>query len=246
MRPRSLLAGLLLVLIVAVPPGAAGAQTDDVQAAFDEIMGEAYAAFRSAHWNARTGDAGSAAADMATFADLWQTLRATYGDAPPPVYAGDQAWQETLRRIADINAESRTLAEAGNATDAFQSIARLRAVFSRLRARNGVFGYSDHVNACIDAIDLLSPYRNWDQPLSETDWRVMSEHAARIRERFRVLADAAPQSLAPRIDFRRALDDNHGALDQLQAALSDRHERAAKQAIRDLRSAIGLFFLRFG
>jgi hypothetical protein len=240
-RRLATLCGLVFsVLVLAAPIAAARAETP-----FDARMDAAYDTFRSAFWYTRTGNGGVAAIEMMTFDARWRALRDAFEADPPDAYADDPHWRETLAAVADANAKALALVNDGAVREAHDALSPIRSLLSDLRARNGLVTFSDHVDAYGAVIESISRFAPWDRPLSADDWAALERSTDALAAAIRTLEDEAGVR-ADNPDFERTLDDNRRALDQFKANLDARSERGAKGSIRDIRSAYGLFFLKFG
>lgn len=240
---RSLAAALLLIAASLLVTPVALAQSDDE---FDAAMERAYSSFRSAYWYTRTGNFGVATMEMMSFAHAWEVLRRKYEAAPPEAYVGDERWAETLADVAAINDEALEQVGAGSGSDGQQTLTRLRQALADLRARNGVVTFSDFVNGYDAVIQRLSAYRDWDKVLSDDDWRQMATLGDDAGDAIDALAGNAPERLAGDPDFLRTVQENRDALGRFREHLANRDDRGAKGSIRDLRSAYGLLFLKYG
>ncbi|MEQ8665387.1 MAG: hypothetical protein RIC16_06660 [Rhodospirillales bacterium] len=235
---------VLLVFAVVAAPHVVRSQASP--AGFEALMDRAYGAFRSAYWYTRTGNLGVAAIEMMTFDQTWRSLRNSYEAAPPEIYANDAAWAATLAEIEAINSAALDQASEGDRDGAHQTISVLQRVFAELRARNGVVSFSDHVNDYDAVIRKLSTFRGWDKVLSEDDWLQMATLADDTDTAITSLEVNAPVILSSNPDFQRTIENNRQALFRFREHLSTRNERGAKGSIRDLRSAYGLLFLKYG
>lgn len=238
------LAAATLLLVAAVAPlSFVSAQSSP---GFDTLMDRAYGSFRSAYWYTRTGNLGVAAIEMMTFDQTWASLREAYEASPPETYADDPEWRETLAEIEATNNRALELLNAGDQATAYETIAGLQRLFAELRARNGVVSYSDHVNGYDAVIKRLSAFRAWDKVLDDDDWHEMARLADEAGDAIAALESNAPEALRDNPDFLRTLENNKDALARYREHVADRNERGAKGSIRDLRSAYGLLFLKYG
>ena len=213
---------------------------------FETLMSRSYESFRSAYWYTRTGNLGVAAIEIMTFGTSWNALREAFGETPPEVYANDPQWAGTLAEIASINDHALELLNNGDQSAAYETISGMRQAFAELRARNGIVSFSDYVNDYDVVIRKLSAFRAWDKVLSDDDWLEMTGLADEADTAIVAIEQQAPADLVASPDFRRSIENNMEALARYREHVSDRNERGAKGSIRDLRSAYGLLFLKYG
>lgn len=231
-------------LSVIAPPGLASALAAESEA--QVLIDRAYASFRSAYWYARTGNPGVAALELMSLSMRWASLRDAFEAAPPAPYDTDPDWPSTLATVDALSAQAMDQLNSGAGDEGFETIARLRPLFADLRRRNGITAFADHVDAYSRIIDELSPYRVWERELSEDDWVRMAALGEDTETAIARMRDKAPADLSADPDFERLLNTNADALMRYRSHVANRNDRGAKGSIRDLRSAYGLLFLKYG
>jgi hypothetical protein len=112
----------------------------------DAAIAAAYADYRAALFRSSQNDRAGTEAAIDAFAAAWARLAEAWRSAPPPQYAADPRFPETGATIARIAAEARARA-ATDLAAAHEAREAIRDELGRLRARNGVVVFSDHVNA---------------------------------------------------------------------------------------------------
>jgi hypothetical protein len=184
--------------------------------------------------------------ELYEFSDKWAKLRQRFENAPPPPYAGDAEWANTLARIATIAERGKELIEQEKAKQAHEELAKIRRELAALRARNGVVAFSDRIDAYGKQIEKISPLRVTKRPLQEADYKLLRDRSEEILRLLDVMAAEAPQRYRDDPGFAPALEDNRRAVKTLLDYLDKRHERGIKGSIRDVRAAYGLLFLKYG
>lgn len=243
MRHISIKLSCLLLLFILLPaPFASARAADD----FNVMMDNAYTSFRSAFWYTKTGNPGVASMEMMMFDMQWRTLRQTFETEPPDDYANDTQWPETLSAIANANTKAMELVNTGKIQEAHKAVTQIRDELADLRKRNGITAFSDYVNAFGALIDVISPLRKWEHELSEDDWSLMKEKAVEMAAAIDAIEGNAPATLSSNEPFLQTVQDNRRAVALFAKHLKNRFERGAKGSIRDIRSAFGLLFLKYG
>lgn len=140
MRPR--LSSLVLAAVLAAGAASAGPVSD-----FEVAHREMYATYRAALFQTNGGKAAESAAAISELEAQLSALSATYGAAPPPQYADDPLWTETLDAAAALVGTAAGQIGAGHLAEAHETLEGVRDLFGDLHARNGVETFSDRMNA---------------------------------------------------------------------------------------------------
>src|SRR5262245_11576181 len=122
-----MIAAVLLVLAWPVPAQAA----DDETEAFHAAVAGAYRHYREAYHYLETGSTDLAGISLDDFIAAWKAIVERYADKPPPGYAKDAAFAETLTLIAG-KAQS---AVGAAPNEALLVMRELRGEFAALRRR---------------------------------------------------------------------------------------------------------------
>jgi hypothetical protein len=230
---------LTLLLLAHASIGMAGPVRD-----FEDAFRAAYADYRTALFTTNTQDAAAARNAMSALLGRWQELKSRWGNSPPPQYADDAAWQQTLARADAILAETRGAIDAGKLEHAHEVLESFRDEIGRLHARNGVITFSDHMNAYHSAMEkvLADSYDGLDDAGRRRlagDLAVLAYLASNL-ERF------PPAEAAGSADFGKLLAALRGSLVAANRALASADAAAIRQSISALKPAYAKFFLRFG
>jgi hypothetical protein len=202
----------------------------------EAAVATAYADYRRALFATNQGDRGASEQALLRFGAKWQALAAEWRAAPPPQYAEDAALGATLDAVARI--AERALAETrrGALPEAHETLEAIRDALGELRARNGVTGFSDRMNA----------YHARMEELLE----LPPEGLARLRVEAAVLAylagDLAPPPREADAGFAPALEAVRASVAALQAALEAGEPAAIRAALAGLKPPYARLFLRYG
>ncbi len=138
MRTTSFLTGSLIALALATP-SLAGDFAD-----YEKDMRNAYGSYRAALFMTSTGKAEESTKAVQKFSVAWGEL--TAGD-PPPQYVDDEGYRGTVSAVGSIAATAAEEIAAGKLTEAHETLEDIRDEISDLRIRNGLYGFSDRMNA---------------------------------------------------------------------------------------------------
>jgi hypothetical protein len=229
-------AGLSMTLpTLASGPGFQGAQAD------------AYAHYREAVFYARTGNTPVAGLALDEFVTKWTALVGLYADNPPPEYAGDAKFGETLRDILARSEEGLEALDADDAESAREAINPIRGILADLRRRNGLVTWSDLVDELTAAMDVLARYRREVKDLDDAETVAMvRDQAAIVAALFeRCRKEAAPE-IAVDPEFRRLISGAAESMGRLLESLETKSMRLYRIGIGELRSYERIMYLRFG
>jgi len=209
---------------------------------FEVSMRDAYADYRSALFLTNSGKVGAAIQALDAFMRKWSVL--TAADAtPPPQYADDTGFRQTLDAVAAAVAKARTEAQGNSLSKAHETLEGVRNQISNLHERNGIIGFSDRMNA----------YHAEMEAILGTDYAALgTDGMGRLREDAAVLSYLAaavaahppPESVNP--SYKPLLDGLLASAAALRDAARTGDIAAARPAIGALKPAYSRFFLMFG
>ncbi len=234
MRGLRLVSAILgLVAVFAATPAIADEATD----AFHAAVADAYRQYREAVHYHENGN--SELGDMALdqFVADWKALTARYAGSPPPAYAKDAAFAETLTAI-----EAKAASALGSApAEALLALKPIRADLAALRKRNGQHVFSDCIDAMNAAMDRLWEYRQ--KPPDAKRLPVFQAATRDTAARYRECREQAPPALRESAEFNRMIDGALASFARLEAATE---AELIISLLRELRSFDKLIWLRFG
>jgi hypothetical protein len=230
---RLVSAALGLVAALAPWPAAADETTD----AFHAAVAGAYRHYRDAMHYYETGNSDLGELAFEQFAAEWKALAARYAATPPPGYAKDETFAESLSAI-----EGKAASAAGSApAEALLALKPIRADLAALRKRSGQHLFSDCVDAMNAAMDRLWEYRQ-----KPPDARRLPAFQAATRAtmaRYRECLEQAPAPVRDSAEFSLMKEGALASLARLEAATD---AELIVSLLRELRSFDKLIWLRFG
>lgn len=237
MRHMSSLPGLAIAVALLMPgPALAGPMQD-----FEAQLTGVYAHYRAALFHTNQNKKDETLAAIAAFEKGWGDILARKSN-PPPQYADDSSWSETLDKVGLVLKGARAEAERGELAMSHETLEAIRDLIGTLRLRNGIVSFSDRMNAYHEQMEkvLLGTYE-------------AEAGLAKLREDIAVLAFLAgevekfrPVALDKDEAFRKGLAAVKASVDALQSAA-----RAGDFAkLADLRKALkppySRLFLKYG
>ncbi len=238
MKQTLLLTGLVAVLSLPVAALAESRFTD-----FETALRDAYGQYRAALFQSNTGNSDGTTQAMQALSEKWATLETDWSTTPPPQYADDTAFLDTLTTVGKVIAEASQEVAAGDLTTAHVTLEQIRAEVGDLHIRNGILTFSDRMNA----------YHAKMEDVLKRDLAALGDQAERaLLEDAAVLAylaediaahpapEASDPNYAPLVDaFRQSV-----AAVQMAAQAGDLV--AAKTAIGQLKVPYARLFAKFG
>jgi len=210
---------------------------------FESQLRDAYATYRAALFQTNTGKEDGSAKALAGLARKWDGLSADWAASPPPQYADDPAYAETLANVRASIAAAADRVDAGDLPGAHETLEAVRDALGDLHLRNGIVTFSDRMNA----------YHARMEHVLTTDYAPMGEAAlGALREEAAVLtylADdiaAHPAPEADDLDYAPRLAALRQSVQALQDAARAGDLEAALAAARGLKKPFSQFFVKFG
>ena len=240
---RGMLAGIGCVvagLAMALPARADGPDFRTVQAV-------AYAHYREAVFYTRTGNTPVAGLALDEFVTKWAMLVQGYADSPPPEYATDAKFGDTLRDVLARAEEGLEALDADDPDTAGEAINPIRGIFAELRRRNGLVTWSDLVDELSAAMDILARYRREVKELDDAGTVAMvRDQAAIVAALFERCRKEATPEIADDPEFKRLISGAAESMGRLLESLNTKSMRLYRIGIGELRSYERIMYLRFG
>lgn len=241
MLQQHVLRGIIVALAVGMLGTAAyaGPVTD-----FNNAMNATYAEYRNALFQSNTKNREASEKTLAAFDAKWSALVSQYKAAPPPHYADDAKWAESLDAVTAVIAQAKAEVAKGNLPATHESLEKVRDVLSALRARNGVVVYSDRVNAFHHTMEevLNKPYGG----LAGAGLTELTEDAAVLSYLGDQMKTTAPVAVTASPEFAPALAAVLDAVRELQTAARAGDSEKIKAARAKIKPAFGKLFVKFG
>lgn len=228
----------LLVVAFASTATLAGPVAD-----FEASLRAAYADYRGALFQTNAKKPEESARAVTGFMAKWKALGDAAKAAPPPHYADDPMLAETMGAVAKIASTASDEIAAGKLAEAHETLEAIRDQIGDLRARNGIIGFSDRMNAY---------HANMEAMLGADYQGFNAVGLGRLREDAAVLAFLAADIIAH--PAKEAADPAYAGLigglkasvDALVAATRAGDPAAVKAAIDGLKVPYSKLFLKFG
>lgn len=213
---------------------------------FETQLHTAYQPYRTALLKTGVQDAESSPAQIAAFANAWSALVDQWKLTPPPQYADDPEFGETLDTVSAAIDEATALVADGNLGDAHLALEKVRDALGDLHSRNGIQTYTDRVNA----------YHAQMEMMLQRDYAGENNGLARLREDAAVLAylsgalgahePAEADHLVDGAKFLLLHRQLAGSVDAVLAAVDTGNFDAAMAALAALKPTFAKFFVNFG
>jgi soluble cytochrome b562 len=210
---------------------------------FEAALRTAYADYRAAlfHTNSKNADATMKA--IAAFEEKWSALSKKYA-SPPPQYADDPKWAETLAKVKFIVDHAEVVAAKGDLAEAHEMLEEVRDVIEALHLRNGVIGFSERMNAFhLEMEHVLT--RKYDG-FSAAGLGELREDTAVLAYLAGELKKFPPAEAAGSAEFGNGLQALFDALAAVQSAARAGDAAKAKDALARVKPAYSKLFLKFG
>jgi hypothetical protein len=232
-------AAAIVAVLALVLPALAGPIAD-----YEAAFRSGYADYRNALFATNTKNPEGSAKAMAAFEARWSELFARYRTNPPPQYAEDPKWGDTLNEVSAILARAKAEIAKGDLAEAHETLESARDVFAALRARNGVIVFSDRIDAFHHAMEQVAtkPYGGFTGAgLSE-----LIEDAAVLAFLGAELKKSPPPDAAQSAEFAPLLGGVLAAVADLQAAARAGNAEQIKTVRSKIKPAFAKLFVKFG
>jgi hypothetical protein len=228
-----------LVFVTLVSAASAGPIAD-----FNAALRDAYAGYRSALAVTNTPNREGSEKAVAVFQSKWSAFAATYRNSPPPHFAEDAAWAETLDAVGAIVARASAEVAKGDVAAAHLTFEAVRDRLGELRARNGVIAYSDRIDFFHHTMEevVSKPYGGF----SAAGIIALIEDVAVLVHLGEELKKLPPPDASKAADFAPTLTALLDAVRDLQAAARAGDADKIKAARAKVKPAFGKLFVKFG
>jgi hypothetical protein len=232
-------ATLVIAALAFVLPALAGPIAD-----YEAAFRAAYADYRQALFATNTNNRAGSEKTVAAFEQKWSALAAKHRASPPPHYAEDPKWADSLAAVDGILARAKAEIAKGDLPAAHETLEGARDVFGALRARNGVIVFSDRIDAFHEVMEhvLAKPYDGFaGAGLTE-----LIEDAAVLAHLGAELTKSPPPEAAESADFAPTLAAVLKSVADLQAAARAGDAEKIKAARAKIKPAFAKLFVKFG
>lgn len=226
------------LVVTPVVPALAGPVAE-----FETALRTAYADYRAALFHSNTKNAEGTTKAIVAFEEKWTALSTKYA-SPPPQYADDPQWTETLAKVKFILDHAEAVATKGDLAEAHEVLEEIRDVIEDLHLRNGIIGFSERMNAFHHEMEhvLTKKYDGFSAAgLGELreDIAVLSYLAGELKK-------FPPVDAANTPDFAGGLQALIDSVDAVRAAARAGDAEKTKAALAKVKPAYAKLFLKFG
>lgn len=237
---------IVCLMVMSALPLATAASADPL-AEFNAKVSASYGGYRAAMNYLRTGNPGLASLELGMAADDWQAVERAYKSSPPPAFANDNEFADTLADIGKALNSGLSSAADGNMKAAEKVLQPVRGMLYDLRKRNGVRVYADCITDLNIVMDRLYVFRRPAPELSNPDIRAtIITDAGEYQKLVSSCRAMAPPPLHSNIEFVRLFDGAEASVALLTPAIEARDSQAVVNVLRELRSLDRILFFRFG
>lgn len=237
---RNLLTNAAFSVWIISGAAAAGPVTD-----FEVAFSDAYASYRTALFATNSGDAVKSQQVLQAFDEKWAALVSNYAASPPPQYADDPLWSQTLMDVDSSLEQAQSDAANGQLAASHEALEAVRDAIGTLHARNGIETFSDRMNAYhaemehVLALDMTQ--------LDPAMARTFLERAAVLSYLAEDVLLAPPNGVdANSPEFASLASAFKASVDQFLAAARSDDPDALRNAVGGLKVPYSKFFLKFG
>ncbi|MFC2970567.1 hypothetical protein [Acidimangrovimonas pyrenivorans] len=210
---------------------------------FEGQMRDAYSNYRVALLMSNQGKADKTAEALGAMAEKWTILEDAWKTTPPPQYADDPGFADTLDRVAKIIASARQTVRDGDVAKAHVALEKIRTDLGALHLRNGLMWFSDRLNAYHVQMEetLTADYSGQADGGLE---RMREQAAVLVYLAHDLVAHPSVNSADP--DYPGLVKALVGSAEAFQAAARGGDVKAALAARAGLKPAYAKLFIRFG
>ncbi len=239
MKRTSLLSAAAIAALLASSSVWAGPFAD-----FETQVRSTYAGYRVALFQTNKNDKAATLDALKGLTAQWSALTQKWSASPPPQYADDAKYPDTLKSVAAVIAQATAEADKGELAKSHETLEKIRDDLAALRERNGVVVFSDRMNAYHTKMEgvLGEGYDGF----SAAGLGRLREDAAILAYLYSDIAARPPADAAGKPDYAQALGAMKASIDALQAAARAGDADAAKKAVGGLKGPYSLLFLKFG
>ncbi len=221
-------AGTALSLLMAFPV-LAGDFKD-----FEVDLRSAYASYRAALFMTNTGKTSESAKAVTGFSAAWKALQA---QPTPPQYEDDPAYVQTMQSVMDIAARAAEEVKAGALAQAHETLEAIRDEIGSLHIRNGLFSFSDRMNAYHARMEKVLGAPNMTGDMAAKQAEVLEYLLIDLKMHPPTDADDA---------FKALIIGVGKSIEKLKAAAETGDASSLKAAIGGLKPPYAKLFLKFG
>lgn len=232
----------LMVVVLASLGVAGGPARAGETAEFDGMLAEAWGHYRIALSQAgRANGAATAKGELAAFLGSWKRLQARWGAKPPPQFAEEGEWKDTVDAVGDIAGRALGELDGKASDDVADSLAEIGAVLADLRRRNNVVAFTDYMNEFAnqleEAIAAETP--------SAKSAKARRDQLAVLRYLAERIQKNAPPAVQQDHDFAKMTENLLANIERARG-VAEGKPAELDRALLAIRASFNRLFLRFG
>ncbi len=210
---------------------------------FEHGLRDAYGQYRTALFQSNMGNADATSKALKSLSEKWTALEMTWGKTPPPQYADDAGYADTLTAVESVIAQASQEVAGGDLAKVHVTLEGLRADVGALHDRNGIVSFSDRMNAYHAKMEAIIGLDLSAQP--DGGLAALADGAAVLAYLTAdIVAHPAPEAADPA--YGPALEAMSKSVEALQAAVHSGDAAAAKAAVGGLKVPYSKLFAKFG
>jgi soluble cytochrome b562 len=211
---------------------------------FEKSLREAYGDYRKALFLTNAGKAEEAAAATEALIGKWQVISEKWSKTPPPHYADDPKWPDTLQEVSSLAAKSAEEIKSAKLQEAHETLEGVREAIGGLHARNGIISFSDRMNAYHERMEhvLTTDISALDQSVFDR----LQEDAAVLKYLAETALDHPPVEASASDEFRALSKGLLASVEDLLNAARTDDAAKLKAAMQALKPAYAKLFVKYG
>lgn len=211
---------------------------------FENAYRQMYGSYRTALFKTNSGDQAGSANAIEKFSSQFADLESIWADAPPPQYADDPLWGETLSEAAQMVAAAKAKIDAADLANAHITLEGVREVFGDLHDRNGIETFSDRMNAYHAEMEELLGLDM--SALDDAMIGDVREHAAVMAYLANDVLAMPPAEAKDNAEFAKLADAFKASVANLLDAARSGNPEAIKSAVAAVKKPYSILFVKFG
>ena len=209
---------------------------------FEQEFRHLYGQYRVSLFQTNTGDQKASMDAVSELGQSWSSMADTYAEAPPPQYADDALWPDTIAKVTRLVEQAREEVAEAALPVAHETLELVRDAIGDLHRRNNIELFSDRMNAYHEEMEHLLE----SSPATPDAVTMARERAAVLR----YLADdvllTPPPEASGNPEYERLASEFSASVQQLQDAARAGGEKELQDALSKLKPVYSRFFLKFG
>ncbi|MBT8333045.1 MAG: hypothetical protein HKP41_16855 [Desulfobacterales bacterium] len=202
---------------------------------------KAYSAYRKALFQTNKKNAEESGKANSMFLKQWDKLLQTYDLQPPEIFSSDPQWNETLMNIKEIAVKSGIQIDEGTLEEAHETLEAVREELSKLRQRNSVIVFSDHINNYHEVMEGLLTKKFTPDDIDDVRGQL-----AVLQYLAGVIKENAPQKYLENKKYQQLQRGLFASLEALRQAIEGKDSETIARSIKMLKPAYAQLFVNFG